>query len=344
MDAAKQVIAHYPLKIKKVSLLSDKGKKAVWSIQTDTGRVILKKIPIDKEYLAFMIHVIGSLKKKGVLTPGVIRTETGEDHVVFQGDIYVAFEAVNGQKPTYKNETQLVKIMQAMAHFHKASTDIPIPPGINPSCLLGSWKAEFLRRCDELEKWKADRINAKTINEFDRLFLLHVDFFLKQGRRAISILDQSCYQQWVEQTKAKKTLCHQDFAAGNLALDDNGNIHVFDMDTLTIDLPVRDMRKILNKVMRKQKKWDFASMMKMMKAYQEVNPLTKEQYTVLTADVFFPHLFFGQVSKYYGTRQREWTEEKHVRRLADVIETEGNKEAVLLDFQARIRDVVSPLK
>lgn len=41
---------------------------------------------------------------------------------------------------------------------------------------------------------------------------------------------------------------------------------------LTVNLPVRDMRKILNKVMKKGTKWDLQLMMKMMKAYQEVNP------------------------------------------------------------------------
>jgi Ser/Thr protein kinase RdoA (MazF antagonist) len=49
------------------------------------------------------------------------------------------------------------------------------------------------------------------------------------------------------------TLCHQDYAAENLAIGSDGKLYVFDMDSLTVDVPIRDMWKILNKVMKKGK-------------------------------------------------------------------------------------------
>ncbi len=49
------------------------------------------------------------------------------------------------------------------------------------------------------------------------------------------------------------------------------------MDSLTIDLPIRDMRKILNKVMKKRKKWALDVLNNMVRAYQWINPLTNEQ-------------------------------------------------------------------
>ncbi|WP_332692528.1 hypothetical protein [Halalkalibacter lacteus] len=52
---------------------------------------------------------------------------------------------------------------------------------------------------------------------------------------------------------------------------------MFDMDSLTIDLPIRDMRKILNKVMKKRKKWALDVLNNMVRAYQWINPLTNEQ-------------------------------------------------------------------
>jgi CotS family spore coat protein len=144
----------------------------------------------------------------------------------------------------------------------------------------------------------------------------------------------------VEDTKKVKLLNHQDYAAGNLAITTNDELFVYDMDSLTIDLPVRDIRKILNKVMKKRTQWDLELMVKMLKAYQEVNPLTQDQYTVLMADIFFPHLFYGQVSKYYQNREKGWTQHKHVSRLKDMISTELSKETVLQALSSRFDEVI----
>lgn len=339
MDVAKRVMANYPLPIKKIIQLSNKGKKGVWLIETDHGKVILKKIPAKKEYLSFMIHAIDFLKVRGVRTPGVRKTETGADHVLFNGEYYVVFDAINGKKPKYKNEKELVKILQGMAQFHKASCDIQIPPDVALSSDLEDWKTEYPAKLQKLADWKAERSSSIEMNDFDRQFLRYIDLFSRQGTEALSILDQSCYQQWIEHTRLHKTLCHQDFAAGNLILDDAGKLHVYDMDSLTIDLPVRDMRRISNKVMRKQKKWDIELLIKMLMAYQEINPLTIEQYNVFLADISFPHLFYGQVSKYYGNSEKEWTEKKHLRRFKEVIETELSKIGVLEAFQNRLNEV-----
>jgi CotS family spore coat protein len=137
-----------------------------------------------------------------------------------------------------------------------------------------------------------------------------------------------------------KTLCHQDFAAGNLAIVDDGRLYVYDMDSLTVDVPVRDLRKILNKVMKKETQWDLQKMNTMIQAYQSVNPLTKPQYAVLAADIQFPHLFYGQVSKYYTGREEKWTAAKHVSRLQDMIDTELSKEAVLRSFLDQLDEVM----
>lgn len=74
MDIPARVMLNYPLKVKKISILSDKGKKAVWSVTASSGDYILKKILIHEGRLAFMVHAIQHLKTNGVLTPDVIKT------------------------------------------------------------------------------------------------------------------------------------------------------------------------------------------------------------------------------------------------------------------------------
>ncbi|MCD4838890.1 CotS family spore coat protein [Neobacillus sedimentimangrovi] len=339
-EVVKKVISHYPLEMKNIYLLSYKGKKAVWSIETDIGEVIMKKVPFAEDHISFMIHAIDYLRNNGIHTPGVLKTRTGEGFVKLDGEYFVVFEAVHGRQPEYKHENELLMILRGMASFHKASKGIESPTGKFPSFLLLEWKSDLQRRYERLLSWKEQRSQVEEQSEFDKKFLAHADTFLQQCQTALSMLDNPVFDQWVEETKKTKTLCHQDFAAGNLAIGSDDHLYVYDMDSLTVDLPVRDMRKILNKVMKKRKAWDIELMMKMMKAYQEVNPLTKDQFAILAADIQFPHLIYGQVSKYYENREPKWTAQKHISKLSDMIATELSKDAVLQEFLTRLDEVI----
>ncbi len=339
-EVVKKVIAHYPLEATKIYLLSYKGKKAVWSIHTNIGEVILKKVPFTEQHILFMVHAIDYLRANGIHTPAVIKTHTGVGYTEQDGEYFVLFEAVHGQSPDYDHEDELLQILSGLASFHRASRGIESPTGTFPSFLQAEWKVDFQRRYERLLAWKEQRSQASDKSEYDQLFLLHVDSQLEQCQLAITMLHQSCFDQWVEATMAVKTLCHQDYAAGNLAIGNDGHLYVYDMDSLTVDLPVRDIRKILNKVMKQRPEWNLQVMKQMMKAYQAVNPLTKEQYLVLAADIQFPHLFYGQISKYYEKREAKWTTEKHITRLQEMLTTELSKPPVIKSFLAQLDEVI----
>ncbi|WP_141430380.1 CotS family spore coat protein [Bacillus sp. 03113] len=340
-EVVTRVISHYPLEVRQIYLLSYKGKKAVWSIETNIGEVILKKVPFNKDHITFMVHAIDYLRNNGIQTPAVIKTHSGDGFVKLDEEYFVLFEAVYGKSPEYKFENDLLLILKGMAAFHKASKGIESPTGKFPSFLLTEWKTDMQKRVEKLLAWKKQLSQTKDKNKFDHQFLTLVDTFLKQAQASLNRLNDPSFDRWVDETKVTKTLCHQDFAAGNLAIGSKGSLYVFDMDSLTVDIPVRDMRKILNKVMKKAAAWDIELMIKMMKAYQEVNPLTKEQYLILVADIQFPHLFYGQVSKYYENREAKWPFKKHVDRLNKMIATELSKESVLQEFVTRLDEVVN---
>lgn len=339
-EVVKSVISHYPVTVDKIHLLSYKGKKAVWSVETDIGEVIMKKVPFDEQHISFMTYAIDYLRNNGIYTPAVIKTKSGEGFVKVHGEYFVVFEAVYGRSPEYENEEELLMIMKGMASFHQASKGIESPTGTFPSFLLLEWKSDLNRRYKRLLKWKEQREQATDQNEFDKEFLMNVDTFLQQCQTSITMLNDPTFNQWVEEIKKTKLLCHQDYASGNLAIGKDGNLYVYDMDSLTVDLPVRDMRKILNKVMKKEAVWDLERMIKMMKTYQEIHPLTKEQYRILAADILFPHLFYGQASKYYENREPKWTLHKHITRIKDMIATEKSKEKVVQDFLTRLDEVI----
>lgn len=336
----KRVIAHYPVNLEKIKLITYKEKKAVWSIQTDIGELIIKKVPFKEKTIQFMIHAIDHLRRNKIHTPAVIKTTDGQGYTKVNNEYYVVFEAVHGRTPNYDVKKELMMILKGMASFHKASKGIEAPTGSFPSFLLTEWQNDTRKKYAHLVKLKKNRLEDPHHNEFDRIFLENVDFALEQCEFAIKLMANSNYKEWVEETEKIKTLCHQDYSAANLAIDKDGNLYVYDMDSLTVDLPIRDIRKILNKVNKKQGTWDVSLMLKMMRAYQKINPLTKDQYQVLVAEIMFPHLFYGQVTKFYNNRRTNWSVRKHTLRLKNLLLTEKRKDRAVKEFLARLDEVI----
>ncbi|WP_158299196.1 CotS family spore coat protein [Paenibacillus antri] len=334
-SAAVRALSRYPYAVRSVRLLSDKGKKAVWYVDAeDAGGLILKKVPFGTEAIRFMIAAIDYMRGRGLGTPRVHRTSDGGGWAREDGQNYVLFDAVRGRPPEYKIEAELRTLLRGLATFHVASQGFESPTGFYPSYLLTDRETTMRRRVEQLAAWKSAAAGKPNPNGFDRLFLGRADAFVAQGEDALERLRRTGYGDWVRLTHETKTLCHQDFAAGNTAIGDDGRFYVFDMDSLTVDVPIRDLRKILNKVMKRDLAWDLDTMLTMMKAYHEAHPLTKDQYAALVAELTFPHLVYGQVSKYYEGREPSWTEEKHLQRLHEMILTESSKERVLESFLA----------
>jgi len=338
-QGVRRALAYYPFEIIQIHLLSFKGKKAVWSVETDQGELIVKKVPFAPKNIEFMIHAIDYLRERGVRTPAVWRTMDGQGFAAVDGEHFVVFEAVRGQSPEYENDEELRLIMRGMAAFHRASRGIESPTGEFPSMLLYEREKDMTAQLERLEAWKAETALRGAQSEFERLFLDHADAFLTDGRKAVKLLEESGFEQWVAQTSTVKTLCHQDFAAGNLAIGEDGFLYVYDMDSLTVDVPIRDLRKILNKVMKKDCAWSLERMLFMLRSYQEEHALTEHHYRSLAADLLFPHLFYGQISKYYERREQSWTERKHIEKLAEMIATEHSKRDVLEAFLNRLGEV-----
>lgn len=331
-----KVLKAYPFEVKKIRVISYKGKKGVWGVNTNQGKKIIKKSPSSKDRLSFVIAAVKHLISNGVFIPAIIPTRLGSDFVEIDGSCYVLSEAVRGNSPSYDSSKGLKVIMKTLGQFHKASRGFESPVKSKEREHLGTLQASYEKHLDELKQFKI--IAKKQESPFSKLFLLQADRFIDQGNEALNIIKGKAYSQWVRKVDKQKNLCHQDFAAGNL-IETKKGIAVIDMDSLTYDLPSRDLRKILNKVMKKTG-WDMKTTTNMLSAYQSVHPLTANEYKVLYAELLFPNLFYGISSKYFQKREKEWSQSKHLEKLKAMIRAEKSKGDVLSKWESITKKVM----
>lgn len=117
-------------------------------------------------------------------------------------------------------------------------------------------------------------------------------------------------------------------------MEGSGKLYILDTDSLTIDIPLRDIRKILNKIMkRKNNGWEYELTKNILRWYNEENPLKDYQWHFLNPTLTYPHLFVGIMSKYYERREKTWTEQKYVKRLKEMVSIEKSVEPIINNFE-----------
>ncbi len=326
-EPLKDVLSHYNIDVIGIKNESYKDKKGVWWIQTPKGYKILKKVSNSESTLKFTISAVYHLIENGVHIPLINKTITGDDYVKINDICYVLSDAIDGRNPSYSSQNELSMIVKELAKFHKASKGFFPAADCKPKNHLGIWIEDYTNQIEDMNGFYTAE-HSKEENIIGRFILQEFPYFYGRAKESIKSLDSNSYWDWVNKSKNTGGLCHQDFAAGNLLISQAG-FYVLDTDSITIDIPARDLRKLFNKIMKKLGKWDINTTKKIMDYYQSENPLTKDEWLVVKYDLMFPHLFIGAMNKYYYQRDKEWDVRKYYERLKEMSDFEKNKSDLL---------------
>lgn len=331
-----QVLNNYDLQVVGIKNETFKEKKGVWWVETNKGKKVLKKISNSEQTLKYILSTIGHLAKNGIHFPPLIKTRDGNDYVNIDATCYILSDAVQGRSPSYDQEKELALIMKELARFHRASYGFKPLPGTKPKIHLGMWIEDYTQQLEDMNGFYQQEVAKTNDNQMGKLITEAFPYFYARAQKAIESLKGPEYSGWVEKASQSGALCHQDFAAGNLILNTAGQIFVLDTDSITLDIPARDLRKILCKVMKRVGKWDVELTKKMLRTYQSENPLSPDEWKVVLFDLKFPHLFLGAMNKYYYQRDKEWTPDKYFKRIAEMAAFEKTFNPIENQFESLI--------
>ena len=317
----------YGLEGPKYNLISDKGKKTVWKIRVHDDYAVLKKMPGSPARTAWLARAVDYLGRSGVKVSPLIPALDGSLSINLDDSAFILCRWLDGRQPEL--ERNLEPILESMASFHQGGKGFEKRKTEHIRSHLGTWQDTYAKKRNMLEQVKKRAGEAMT-DKFSLKCLKYIDYFIESAARAEEKIKSSCYDEWANRVEKKVCFCHQDFAPKNLRML-NGKVYVFDFDSITYDIPARDIRKLLNKMMKK-KKWNKELPSKVYKTYRKYNSLSDSEWQVVLTDLMFPHLFCGIVSKYYWNRAQDWPKRKYLQRLDDMINVELDKEVILNDL------------
>jgi spore coat-associated protein S len=334
----KRILEYYPVLVKKVTLLSKRGGRWRWLIDTDEGAMILKREPRKPEKMLFISGAHRHLQEAGFPIARLVETNDGSLCLDAGEYSYVLYEKYTGTPMTYYDKDHLRHAMAFKGEFHQKSK------GYHP--LKNSKRRQRLGKWDKLYRWKIQELEGfkllaeKQENDpFSLLFLQHVDRMIERAKQAFHDIEQPDFQTWVRECFETNVFCEQDFTLSRLILKD-GKPFMTELRSVNIDLPSRDLRVFLNKVMKKLSVWDHDLSCEMLRAYDKLHPLDTSHYRVLWIDLRFPHLFCSVAQNYFLREKHAWSDDKYLLALQNVIAVETSKE----DFLDRFEEVLGQIK
>jgi CotS family spore coat protein len=154
--------------------------------------------------------------------------------------------------------------------------------------------------------------------------------FARVAEQVIADLAASEYDGWCARAKLDGQLSHQDYGDTNTLFANNGELYIIDFDSVTHDLPVRDLRKLINKLMKTAGSWNLGCLSTVMGQYTTEYPLTGPEFEVLLIDLRFPHLFHNAAKNCFRKGKLSAGE---IQKLAAV---ELSKEGVLSEYERQL--------
>lgn len=295
LELGKQLMTtNYPhLNMEGIEVIQDGGIKTIWKVETSIGTVCLKRIRKSIPIVKFTTAAQVFLAAKGALVANIIPTKDHELFFIHEGYALVLYSWIEGTDLEIEDiEEHAVAGIKGLAQFHKDSVGFIPPVDCDIYDRMGVWPEHYKKMLEEMKQWKVDA--ALQMNAFNQAYINMADEMIEMAAQSIQLLQGSCYDEWVKEIGEYGYMCHQDYGKGNALQTDKG-VYVLDLDNVTYDIPIRDIRKLITKRLEEVESWQLTDLESLIHHYESILPLTEEQRKLIYIDMLYPHNFYGCV-------------------------------------------------
>lgn len=287
--------------------------------ETEKGLVLIKEFcgtPKKLEHQARLLSAVSKeklflsdSKQNRILVDEILPNKEGAYISVDKDNIpYIVKNWYEGKECDTRCEETVCTGIAAMADLHK-SMRMPVQMHYVKEPLY----LEFQRHNRELRKIRKFVISKRKKNDFELQFLDSICSFLGHGEEALKRLETSDYEKLRSGNLEQGCICHGEFNQHNVLITDRQTIAVTNFDRWNYDIQMADLYQFMRKILEKHD-WDSRLGQKMIQAYQEVKPLTKEEMENLRVRFAYPEKYW-KLANYYYTHNKAWISEKNLEKL-----------------------------
>ena len=226
-----------------------------------------------------------------------------------------------GEECDVKCREQVLLAVETLARLH--------------TCMIGlklsDEEKEFCRQPRLMEKRNKELRRVRTYirakkqkSMFEQKFLSQFDFQFAQAEYANDLLMKEAYNHYYETMLESGSMLHGSFTHHSVIVLPEGNMAVTGFDKAMVGIQIFDFYLLFRKMMEKWE-WNVALGADMLKAYNHIRPIPKEEYCLLHILLAYPEKFWKVANQYYNNR-KSWIPEKNMQKLLQTMEQAEKKE------------------
>lgn len=296
--------------------------------ESDKGWFLLKEMYVLPERMEFLISLYRLLNENGfMLTDTPIANKEGEYlSKAEDGTSYVLKRWFPGHECDIKKESEVIEGARTLARIHsnmKMQVEEDRKQNQEEKRKL---QEEYERHNRELRKVHTFVQKRSVKNRFEAEFLKGYEKMYFQAQAALDKMREPEYVKVCENAWNNHEISHGDYNYHNILFCQQG-VAVTGFEHAHLEIQLSDFYYYLRKILEKYH-YDERIGYRMLRAYDSVIPLGKNQRDYLAIRLSYPEKFWKIVNAYYHSN-KAWIPEKNVEKLRMAIAQAEEKEKFL---------------
>ncbi len=270
--------------------------KGMYICNTDKGIKLVKKVDMPKEKIIFEHTAKEKLYNNGFenIDRFCVSLE-GMPYYIFNGFIYTMSNYIDGiECDLSKNLNEAVTQIAQMHNKAYGLKNIEMPLDL---CKL------YKKRLIEIARLKKRISTLSNFTKLDILIIKNYDYYYNKCKKAISMLENSKYNELLNDAKNRGLFCHNNYREENIIINING-MYIINFDNCLCDIQIIDLVNIIRRYMKKAY-CQQSEAYNLLEVYNKTKSLSKDELKVLLAMLTFPYKFAKICNKYFNKR-RSW--------------------------------------
>lgn len=302
--------------------------RGAWICETSEGWGLLKEYRGTARRLEFEDQVLTALaEKKEIETDRYLRTsEGGLFSIAEDGTRYVMKTWFGDRECSLRDSREVCLAAGKIAELHKILRRIPWNEEWNMGSIVAeSPEKELERHNREMRKARNFIKNKRKKSEFELCVVQTYDTFYKQAAEACQGMAALFAGESVE-----PGLCHGELDQHHILIGEHG-IAITDYNRMHLGIQIRDLYRFMRKAMEKHQ-WAPSLGISILKAYEEVLPMTEKEKKCLYYLFLYPEKYWKQLNYYYNSN-KAWIPQRNTEKLYHLEEQQSFRNAFLSEIR-----------
>ena len=302
-----QVLEQYPFTVN-----GSWRTRGAFLLDTSAGRLLIREFSGSVYKLQKEQELLEHLKGCGYLVDRM--DQEGRLATVYREyDQFVVKESLDGRECDTRSESEILKAASLLAGMHRDLRGFCEVTEEDRLRLSAPHVIEELGRHNrELRKIYTFIRKKNKKNVFETAYLSCCTSVLKEAQEIECRLKSSSYEKLREQALREGHFCHGEYIHHNILVG-SGQMAVINFEKFALDVQVNDLYLFLRKILEKQD-YDLRLGSRILKAYEQVRPLCREEKEYLSLRMQYPEKFWKLANYYYNTN-KAWIPGKHMEKL-----------------------------